>query len=123
MVSWPVITVTQGSVISRRIPATKMAFTEDNRQDLQDKGFTVVKDVLTEKECRKYISQYKQWLSTNFAEGEFPLCSHSLIQRYAIGHLDTTWQIRLKSRDVFAQLWGTNRLLSSVDAVAIGKWY
>ena len=98
-----------------------MAFTEDNRQELEVKGYTVVKNVLTDQECRDHISQYKQWLLTNFAKGEFPLTAHSLIQRYAIGHLETTWQVRLKSRDVFAQRWGPNRLLSRVDAVAIGK--
>ncbi|KAL8569721.1 hypothetical protein ACOMHN_007244 [Nucella lapillus] len=98
-----------------------MAFTEENRQELQDKGYTVIPDVLTDQECQQYIRQYQDWLSANFADGEFPLASHSLIQRYAVGHLEPSWRVRLKARDVFAQVWGTERLLSSVDAVAIGR--
>ncbi|XP_076451336.1 uncharacterized protein LOC143287275 [Babylonia areolata] len=98
-----------------------MAFTDENRQELADKGYTVIPDVLSQTECQGYIRQYQQWLSTNFSQGEFPLSAHSLVQRYAIGHLEPSWRVRLKSRDVFAQLWGTDRLLSSVDAVAIGR--
>ncbi|KAK7088864.1 uncharacterized protein [Littorina saxatilis] len=98
-----------------------MVFTEENRQELEERGYTVVKDVLTAEECEEYVKQYRQWLSENFSKGEFPLASHSLIQRYAIGHLEPTWRVRLKSRDVFAQIWGTERLLSSTDAVAIGR--
>ncbi|KAK7501783.1 hypothetical protein BaRGS_00006869, partial [Batillaria attramentaria] len=98
-----------------------MPFTEENRRELEDNGYTVVENVLTDTECRQIIGQFKDWLSTNFAEGEFPHTAHSLVQRYRVGHLDPAWRVRLKSRDVFAELWGTNRLLTSVDAVAIGR--
>jgi hypothetical protein len=96
-------------------------FTEQNRQELETQGFTVVTNVLDQQECAHFVQQYKQWLASNFRDGEFPLCSHSLIQRYGIGHLEPSWHVRLKSRDVFAGLWGTERLVSSVDAVAIGE--
>lgn len=98
-----------------------MSFTEENRQELADKGYTVVRDLLTDSECNELIGQFQEWLKTNFEDGEFPYTAHSLVQRYKVGHLEPAWRARLKSRDVFAQIWGTNRLLTSVDAVAIGR--
>nr|KAG5712390.1 hypothetical protein BaRGS_023969 [Batillaria attramentaria] len=40
---------------------------------------------------------------------------------YKLGHLAPSWEIRLKCKNAFAQLWGTDRLLSSFDCVAIGR--
>lgn len=99
---------------------TIMSFTEENRKDLEEKGYTVVKNVLTEEECQTYINQYKEWLADNFPS-TFPHVAHSLVQRYQVGHLEPSWRVRLRARDIFAQIWETKRLLSSVDAVAIGN--
>ncbi|XP_025080234.1 LOW QUALITY PROTEIN: uncharacterized protein LOC112555880 [Pomacea canaliculata] len=98
-----------------------MSFTEENRKDLEEKGYTVVKNVLTEEECQTYINQYKEWLADNFPSSTFPHVAHSLVQRYQVGHLEPSWRVRLRARDIFAQIWETKRLLSSVDAVAIGR--
>ncbi|KAK7478157.1 hypothetical protein BaRGS_00030604, partial [Batillaria attramentaria] len=40
---------------------------------------------------------------------------------YKIGHLAPSWSVRLKSRGVWEQLWGTKELLTSIDSVAIGR--
>ncbi|PVD36822.1 hypothetical protein C0Q70_03812 [Pomacea canaliculata] len=39
--------------------------------------------------------------------------------RYKIGHLAPTWNVRLKAKPVFEEIWGTNELLTSFDAVII----
>nr|KAG5712389.1 hypothetical protein BaRGS_023968 [Batillaria attramentaria] len=67
--------------------------TSRHREELEEKGYTVVEGVLTEGEC----------------------------DQYKMGHLAPTWDIRLKCKHVFAQLWGTDRLLTSFDSVAIGR--
>ncbi|KAL8569738.1 hypothetical protein ACOMHN_007261 [Nucella lapillus] len=41
--------------------------------------------------------------------------------RYSIGHLSPSWHVRLKTKPLFEELWGTPDLLSSVDAVSIGR--
>lgn len=97
-----------------------MKFTEKNRQELAENGYTVVEDVITESECEDYIHSYREWLS-DFPEGDWPFTSHSLIQRYSIGHHDATWHARLKTKAVFSELWKTDKLLTSVDAIAIGR--
>ena len=41
--------------------------------------------------------------------------------RYHIGHFGPVWSARLKCVPVFSQVWNTDRLLTSVDSVAIGR--
>ncbi|XP_033724850.1 uncharacterized protein LOC117314842 isoform X2 [Pecten maximus] len=100
--------------------STIMGFTERNRTELEEKGYTVVENVLTETECGEYIRAFRDWL-TEFPEGEFPYSAHSLIQRYNIGHHEAAWSTRLKAKAVFSKLWKTDKLLTSVDAIAIGR--
>ena len=94
--------------------------TDENFSDLKVKGYTVVSDVLTDDECDQTVDQYKEWLS-QFKDGEWPFSVNSLIQRYNTGNMHPTWFVRLKSKKVFAQVWKTDKLLSSVDAIAIGR--
>lgn len=94
--------------------------TDENFADLKVKGYTVVSDVLTEAECDETISDYRKWLS-QFKNGEWPISVYSLIQRYNTGNMHPSWFVRLKSKKVFAQVWGTEKLLSSIDAIAIGR--
>lgn len=93
---------------------------DENYTDLKVKGYTVVKDVLTKEECDQTISQYRKWLS-QFKDGEWPFSVNSLIQRYNVGNMEPTWFVRLKSKKVFAQVWKTEKLLTSIDAIAIGR--
>jgi len=94
--------------------------TDDNFDDLKQKGYTVVSNVMTTDECNHAIGQYREWLS-QFKDGDWPLSSMSLIQKYNTGHMEPTWFARLKAKQVFAQVWKTEKLLSSVDAIAIGR--
>lgn len=94
--------------------------TDANYEKLKSKGYTVVTDVLTSEECDETIGQYKEWLS-QFKDGDWPYSANSLIQRYNVGHMHPTWFVRLKSKKVFAQVWNTEKLLTSVDAIAIGR--
>ncbi|KAL3873101.1 hypothetical protein ACJMK2_036259 [Sinanodonta woodiana] len=94
--------------------------TDTNLQELEEKGYTVVPNVVTPDECEQCVVQYKEWLS-QFRHGDWPLSSYSLIRNYNVGHMEPTWFIRLKSKTVFEQLWRTEKLLSSFDAIAIGR--
>ena len=94
--------------------------TDDNYKDLKVKGYTVVPGVLTHEECDLAIAEYQEWLS-QFKDGEWPYSAHSLIQKYNTGHMHPTWFVRLKAKKVFAQVWKTDKLFSSFDAIAIGR--
>ncbi|XP_046579614.1 uncharacterized protein LOC124287169 [Haliotis rubra] len=87
--------------------------------ELESKGYTVVKDVMSPDDCDRYINIYRQWLAQ--FNDSWPISSNSLIQRYQIGHMEPSWGSRLKAKKVFEQIWGTDQLLTSFDAVAIGR--
>ena len=94
--------------------------TDQNFEDLEKKGYTVVPDVVSSEDCDAAIRQYEEWL-TQFKDGSWPKTSSGLINRYNTGHMTPTWEIRLKSKPVFAQLWKTDKLLTSFDAISIGR--
>ena len=94
--------------------------TEENFEDLEKKGYTVVPDVVPEEDCDRAIQQYQEWHS-QFMDRPWPKSFSCVINRYNAGHMAPTWEIRLKTKKVFAQLWKTDKLLSSFDAISIGR--
>ncbi|XP_062571559.1 uncharacterized protein LOC134233591 [Saccostrea cucullata] len=87
--------------------------------ELDDQGFSVVEGVLSEEDCRRYSDEFKDWVhqykDNNKTFGSF----ESLVQSYRIGHFHASWAVRLKVKHVFSELWETEKLLSSVDGVAV----
>lgn len=90
-----------------------------NFADLEELGYTVVKDVLSKQECDAAIADYRSWLE-HFGD-KFPKNFNSIIKHHNIGHMEVTWRLRLKAKPVFAQLWKTDKLLTSFDGVSIGR--
>ena len=87
------------------------------KKDLEEVGVTVVEGVVDHSDCDKFRQQYDEWLS---AHGGWPAGKFSLIRTHKVGFMDASWRVRLASKVVFDALWGTKKLLSSIDAVAIG---
>ena len=92
---------------------------DTHEQDLAEKGYTVASNVLTKQECDQAIKEYRTWLA-NFGD-RFPKSFNSIIFSYNTGPMETTWRLRLRAKPVFEQLWKTDKLLTSVDAIAIGR--
>lgn len=88
--------------------------------ELEDRGYTVIPGVLTETECNTYIGQYKSWVA-QFGKNDWPNSRNSVIQGYRIGHFKPSWNARLKTKPVFASLWETEKLLTSVDGIAVAR--
>ncbi|XP_046547045.1 uncharacterized protein LOC124257100 isoform X1 [Haliotis rubra] len=93
---------------------------EATKKELATKGYCVIPDVITAKECDELIGQYKSWLGT-FQNGDFPKSRRSIIHQYRIGHFGASWSARLKVKPVYASVWDTEKLLSSFDGVAISR--
>lgn len=93
--------------------------TDENYKDLEETGYTVLSGVLTEQECDEAIADYRKWLA-HFGD-TFPETYHSLIKTNSACHLEVTWRLRLKAKPLFAQLWKTEKLSTSFDAIAIGR--
>ncbi|XP_041378397.1 uncharacterized protein LOC121390605 [Gigantopelta aegis] len=96
-----------------------LTYSRDRIMDeLDENGYCVIPDVVPADECDQYAAEYKNWLS-QFDYDDRPSQMHSIIKSYRIGHFDTTWRARLKTRKVFEEIWQTKKLLTSVDGVAI----
>ncbi|XP_052760279.1 uncharacterized protein LOC128203064 [Mya arenaria] len=94
--------------------------TDKHFSDLDEKGYTVVENVVSPDDCDQAISEYRKWLGS-FETNGFPVTCNSLIWTYNVENLDTTWKLRLATKPVFAQLWKTEKLLTSIDTIAIGR--
>ncbi|XP_059153892.1 uncharacterized protein LOC131939536 isoform X1 [Physella acuta] len=93
---------------------------QQNREELETRGVTVVADVIPHSDCDQYQKLFRKW-TKGFGMHAWPQTKNSLIQRYRSGHLQPAWEVRLAAKPVFAQLWQTDKLLSSLDAIAIGR--
>ena len=89
------------------------------KAELEDNGVAVVPGLIPEDDCDNYITEYHQWLA-KFGTG-FPDNVTSIIHKYGVAHMEATWNIRIKVKPVFEGIWGTEKLLSSMDGVAIGQ--
>lgn len=93
--------------------------TDKNFRELEDIGYTVVNGVLKKEECDAAVADYRKWLALH--GDKFPKTFNSIVKDSNAGHLEVTWRLRLKAKPVFAQLWTTEKLLTSFDAIAIGR--
>ncbi|WOO78371.1 uncharacterized protein LOC62_02G001919 [Vanrija pseudolonga] len=96
---------------------------------LERDGFVVVPGVIPAAACEQFQESALSWLegfpfgfkrddrSTWTAEHLPYSTTGGLYNRYAVGHEDFVWKIRSEPgiRDVFAQVWGTDDLISSFD--------
>ncbi|XP_005094869.1 uncharacterized protein LOC101849040 [Aplysia californica] len=96
-----------------------MSFTARHRDELEDKGYTVIEDAVPNH--RELKASFFQWMTDMFGEGGTPYSQYSIVRHYHVGHLEPAWSARLQVKKFFEALWGTTRLLTSVDAVAIGQ--
>lgn len=79
----------------------------------------MVEDVLSAEECQRYSNEFKSWVSQYKDHDSTYGSFESLVQSYRIGHFNASWAVRLKVKAVFTEIWGTEKLLSSVDGVAV----
>lgn len=92
--------------------------TAANYTELEDKGYTVVPNVLMPQDCDTHIDQFNKWVN-DF--DKWPKSRKGIIHGHSSGHLQPTWQVRLAAKNVFSQIWKTDKLLTSFDSIAIGR--
>ncbi|WAR01995.1 hypothetical protein MAR_008553 [Mya arenaria] len=85
------------------------------------KGYTVVPGVISPPDCDKYIDKYKEWLKQFKGSALWQKWSKGIIRGYGTGFLESTWEVRLQAKEVFSQLWKTEKLLTSFDTIAAGQ--
>jgi hypothetical protein len=103
-------------------------------QSFHDNGFAVVPGVLSESKAAQYQKAAFEWLKSfdnpaldlskpeTWTEANLPVVSGiNTFNLYGVAHERFMWDIRLEKSiiDVFAQLWQTEELLVSFDALNI----
>ena len=79
----------------------------------------MVPGIVSAQDCDQYIGDIRTWLE-NFGDN-FPKNIGSIIHDYSVGHLEPVWKARLKTKPVFEAIWGTAKLHSSTDGIAVGR--
>ena len=85
---------------------------------LKQDGYCIVENILSDEECNRYVAYYKSWAKA-FPKGCCFQSKMSLVKNYSIGHSEGAWAARLAAKQVFVDIWNTEKLLTSIDAVAI----
>ena len=119
----------------RNTPKHELNITEKSPSwihELNNQGYTVVPNVLSPSESDHIIDKAWEWLAafgtgiqrndpSTWTNDRWPENFNGIIQRYRIGHAPFIWQARTNPNviGVFAEIWGTNELLTSFDAMCI----
>lgn len=102
--------------------------------DLDEKGYCVIPNLITKEECKKYIDRIWDWLEgldtdidrnepATWGNGQWPPSMFGIIHRLSIGQEQFIWDLRQDPRviEVFKQIWETDELLVSFDGMCILK--
>ncbi|KAK6175436.1 hypothetical protein SNE40_013901 [Patella caerulea] len=87
-------------------------------RDLRQRGYCVIPNVIPYNKCDELSQELKSWALAH-DNGELFKQPHSLTDAPRIGHLEAAWKARLLVKDVFAAVWGTDKLVSSFDKLSI----
>ena len=77
-------------------------------------------DVMPPGECDQAISKINEWLDL-FPSHKSPDNIGSVIHKYNISHHESAWKARLAAKKVFSGIWETDKLLTSLDGMAISE--
>ncbi|KAJ5599499.1 hypothetical protein N7450_000566 [Penicillium hetheringtonii] len=91
----------------------------DWRDDLQSQGYAVIKKAIDPEKAQYYQQKALDWLQSF----NTPLTSRTVntFKHYSVVHEKFMWEARMEPKilDAFAQIWGTDELLVSFDALNI----
>ena len=89
------------------------------RSELEEKGYCIIEDILTEKEVEEYKELVYEWQKTipNHDEVHASSNPHNIYKFHEVGHQRYAWLIRThpKVQEVFKKLWKTDELITSFD--------
>jgi ectoine hydroxylase-related dioxygenase (phytanoyl-CoA dioxygenase family) len=102
--------------------------------ELDNNGYCIVPNVLTNKESDYYIQEIWKWLEnlgvnikrdnqSTWSDSNWPSVGKNLIQNYNIGHAQFLWDLRCHEEviKVYQELWNTSDLLVSFDGIGIAR--
>lgn len=95
-----------------------MSFNQSNLDDIFDRGYTIVEDVLSESELEKAIELFNKWQeSIPNNEDWIQINPHGIYKFHEAGHQEHAWFIRTRKKvqEPFKRIWNTEELVVSFD--------
>jgi hypothetical protein len=102
-------------------------FTEKNKAELFERGFTVVEDAIENPDY--YIDKAHKWaegLGTGiecknpetWTSEKWPFNIHGIIKHGDVAHTDWMWEIRKEVKPIFEEIYNTKNLVTSFDGIS-----
>ena len=89
------------------------------KNEVNEKGYVVIKDILTSKEIKTYTEEFHKWRASidNLEQLHQKINPHNIYKFHQVGHQRHAWLIRTNPRvyNVFKKLWNTEELVVSFD--------
>ena len=91
----------------------------DYKKDLDEKGYTIIPNILTPDEVAQGKTLFKSWQNTIVNHEQFHkyMSPNGIYKYHRVGHTKHAWFIRTRPsiQDVFKQIWDTDELVVSFD--------
>jgi hypothetical protein len=91
----------------------------DFKRELEEKGYCVIENVLTEEELATALQEFNLWLNSNqkMKLTHDKISPHGIFKYHKAGHTRHAWYIRTREgvQNVFKTLWNTDELVVSYD--------
>ena len=92
---------------------------DDVRKSLEEKGYAVVKNVLTPDEIKRAREMFDEWRASvpNLDKQHNIVDPHGIYKHHEVGHQKHAWFIRTRPnvQEVFKKFWKTDELVVSFD--------
>ncbi len=92
---------------------------EQYKQELIEKGYTIIPNVLNNEEITKATDLFFKWKKTipNIDKIHSQINPHNIFKFHEAGHQEFAWFIRTRPKliDIFKKIWETDELVSSFD--------
>lgn len=92
---------------------------EKIKNELETQGYSVVPGLIPLEKCDEYTLEFRAWLDR--FEEDSPVRRRSILHQYRTSHSNAAWRLRLHAKPVYESIWGTEKLLTSVDGMSIAE--
>ena len=91
----------------------------DFKRELEEKGYCVIENVLSEEEHEIALNEFTTWLNANdkMRATHNKISPHGIFKFHKVGHTRHAWYIRTRPsvQNVFKTIWDTDELVVSYD--------
>ena len=92
---------------------------EKHKKELEEKGYTIFRNLLIEEEVNEYKSEFNKWLDevANLRELHSIIDFNGIFKHHEVGNQRFAWLVRTNPKivNIFKELWETDELVTSFD--------